>query len=90
MPLEDDFQGLIQLLELLRFKAADAIGQQGVRQAHHLLKEDVALVPQSLVRADGNLGRQTLVGLTNRGTDDSRETGIDQCLPAHEDDDATP
>ena len=88
--IERDPKGLIQLAGSVGWQGANVVGQVGFGKTDQGIAVDTAVVFQAFVGTDGNLCRQSIVGGVDWRANDRRELGIDQDLPAHNNENALP
>jgi hypothetical protein len=80
-------QSIVELAQLARRQFAHEVRQSRFLKAHQPIALDCAFVLESFGRAHGNLRWQVVPLREYRGADNRGVSGVDQWLPAHDDED---
>ena len=81
-------EGPVQIGEPGGRKAPDQVCEGRLRQAHERVGVHAAVAAQAFVGPDGHLGGQPVAGGVHGSAHDGREPGVDQDLPADDDEHA--
>jgi len=82
-----DDQGIVELAQLAGRQFAYKVCQSRFLKAHQPIALDCAFVLEAFGRAHGNLRWQVVPLREHRGADNRGVIRVDQCLPAHDDED---
>ena len=80
-------QRLIESTDARWREAGHEVGQDSLRKADEGVAMNARLVLEAVLRANLDLRRQGIAAGVDRGADDRGESGIDQGLPADDDED---
>jgi hypothetical protein len=75
----------IELKKLLRREVTDVVGENRLRKTDKLITVNAAVVLQSLIDTDRDLAVKAVSAGIDRSTDNAGEVGLQQKLPAHDD-----